>query len=247
MSVIVADGIQNNLLLVTEVLSTFHIHLHLFTKEVTSCEFTYSYNKEIINAIDENHHINNLLEQFKDLFEERVGLTPKYKFKIKCKQQPPRFHKKPFRIPVAHQQEIKEQIDKLIKQNIIKKQTSSYTSSAFTVPKPDGTNRMVVDYSKTLNKWIERHYFHIPTIDDLLYHIVALMIFTKLDCRSGFSHIGLDEESQQYTAFSLPWGTYIWNRMPMGIATTPEAFQEFMNSILGHLPSINNRLLAMVS
>eukprot|EP00834_Sanchytrium_tribonematis_P008014 NODE_833_length_3618_cov_0.950270.p2 type:complete len:129 gc:universal NODE_833_length_3618_cov_0.950270:1671-1285(-) len=61
------------------------------------------------------------------------------------------------------------------------------------------------------------------------------MIFTKLDCRSGFYHIGLDKESQQYTAFSLPWGTYIWLRMPMGISTAPEAFQELMTSLIDHL------------
>ena len=238
----VADNIQNNLLMGVDTLMQFHLSLYLDKKQIKSGEFTYSYNKEVVNATDIKSNLNNtielLVQQYRSLFEDRIGKTPKYKFKIRFKHEPPRFHKKPFRIPFSQQKEIEEQIEDFINKGILIKKTSSYTSSAFTVQKPDKSNRLVVDYSKTINKWIERHYFPIPTIDDLLHKIVAFMIFTKLDCRSGFYHIELDEDSQQYTAFSLPWGTYMWKRMPMGISTAPEAFQEFMNSILGHLPFV---------
>ena len=182
--------------------------------------------------------IVKLVKQYAILFEDRIGLTPKYQFRLHFKKTPPNFHKKPFRVPFSQMEAVKKEVDRLIKYNIIKLQSSGYTSSTFLVPKPMNLWRIVVDYSKTLNQYLERQYYPIPTIDDILYKIMKNMIYSKLDQKSGFYHIGMHPEDRKYTAFSLPWGTYVYLRMPMGISPAPESFQEFMYFILGHLDFI---------
>ena len=236
-TVIVVDNIMTGLILGVLVMAQFQITINLSAYIIECMSFSFSYNnnftpRSLLCAI-EQQEILLLVSQYPDLFEERVGKTAKYEFKLTFKSPIPRFYKKPFRIPFSQLELVKKEVDKLLKYNIIKKQTSAYESSAFTVPKPDNTLRLVVDFSKTLNLYVEKRHFPIPTIDDLLYLIKANMVFTKLDAKSGFFHIGIFEGDQQYTAFSLPFGTFVFLRMPMGISTAPEAFQEFMNLLLG--------------
>eukprot|EP00834_Sanchytrium_tribonematis_P004886 NODE_265_length_11346_cov_0.635814.p2 type:complete len:335 gc:universal NODE_265_length_11346_cov_0.635814:5518-4514(-) len=130
---------------------------------------------------------------------------------------------------------LRKQVDDLLQQNIIAKSIGIFTSPDFVVPKKDGTGRLVVDFSATLNRYIARTNFPIPSIDDLLMGIVPGMIFSILDVKSGFFHVMLDPESRQFTGFSLPFGTYEFLRLPMGVSCAPEAFQSMMHHLLGHL------------
>ena len=45
----------------------------------------------------------------------------------------------------------------------------------------------------------------------------------------------LDEETAKSCATVFPWGKYAYQRLPMGIATSPDIFQKAMNDIFGDL------------
>ena len=45
----------------------------------------------------------------------------------------------------------------------------------------------------------------------------------------------LEEESQKVTAFITPLGLYKWKRLPMGLASAQEAFQNLMELIFAGL------------
>ena len=47
--------------------------------------------------------LKNLLILKKFPFKDRIGLAPKYTFKIEFKEPPPRFYKKLFRIPISQE------------------------------------------------------------------------------------------------------------------------------------------------
>ena len=42
----------------------------------------------------------------------------------------------------------------------------------------------------------------------------------------------MDKDSQDYTAFSTPFGSFKWLRMPMGLTGSPNTFQSLMEHIL---------------
>ena len=57
-------------------------------------------------------------------------------------------------------------------------------------------------------------------------------IFTSLDLRSEYYHIGLDKESKEKTAFVTPFGKYKFNAVPFGLAQVPAYFQQLISIVL---------------
>ena len=48
----------------------------------------------------------------------------------------------------------------------------------------------------------------------------------------GYHHIPLDEWSQNLCTTVLPWGKYRYKRLPMGISSAPDIFQQVMIDLL---------------
>ena len=49
---------------------------------------------------------------------------------------------------------------------------------------------------------------------------------------AGFYQVPMDTTSQNFTAFSTPFGSFKWLRMPMGLTGSPNTFQYLMENIL---------------
>ena len=57
-----------------------------------------------------------------------------------------------------------------------------------------------------------------------------------MDLKSGFWQVQMDEESRQYTAFTVgSMGVYEFLRMPYGLCNAPVTFQHLMQNCLGEL------------
>ena len=54
---------------------------------------------------------------------------------------------------------------------------------------------------------------------------------SALDLNMGFWTIPLDEHSQELCTIILPWGKYCYLRLPMGLACSPNIYQEKMSSL----------------
>ena len=63
-------------------------------------------------------------------------------------------------------------------------------------------------------------------------------VFTILDVRSGFLHVTLNEQSSLLTTFHTPFGHYHWLRIPFGISSAPEAFQQRMHEFIEGLHGV---------
>ena len=56
-----------------------------------------------------------------------------------------------------------------------------------------------------------------PKIDEMYANLGGARIFTTLDLRSGYYHIGFDKESKAKTAIITPFGKYEFNAVPFEI------------------------------
>ena len=73
----------------------------------------------------------------------------------------------------------------------------------------------------------------LPKIDELYAKFKGYKVFSSLDNRSGYYHIGLTESAKPKSAFVLSsLGKYQFNRVPFGLAQAPAYFQKLINDIL---------------
>ena len=82
---------------------------------------------------------------------------------------------------------------------------------------------MCVDYH-TLNKYIIKDNYPLPSIDDQLEVMNNKAYFSRLNFKDGFHHISIAEESRKYTSFVIPIGQYEVLCMPFGLKTALSRF-----------------------
>jgi hypothetical protein len=84
----------------------------------------------------------------------------------------------------------------------------------------------------------ERH--PIPTVDESLYNINGSEIFSKLDRRSGYHQIELEESSREITTFITHKGLYRYKRLMFGISSAPEKYQQVISQIFHDCEGVQN-------
>ena len=73
----------------------------------------------------------------------------------------------------------------------------------------------------------------LPKIDELYTKLKGYKVFSSLDLRSGYYHIGLKDSAKPKSAFVLSsLGKYQFNRVPFGLAQAPAYFQKLINDVL---------------
>lgn len=145
---------------------------------------------------------------------------------------------KNYRLPQVQKAEIKNQVDGLLKDDLIEIGQSSYNSPLIIVPKKstDGTKkyRMCVDY-RLLNRKIIPDKFPLPRIEDILDNLGNSKYFSVMDLQSGFHQIPLNEGSRPMTAFSTDRGMYQWKVLPFGLNIAPSSFSRMMHLAFSEL------------
>lgn len=143
---------------------------------------------------------------------------------------------KQYRYPPLHKEEIKQQVNKLLEQEIIQPSLSPFNSPLSVVPKKPDANgkkrwRLVIDFRKLNDKTIGDAY-PLPNITDILDQLGKARYFSCFDLASGFHQIPIDPHDAAKTAFSTPNGHYEYKKMPFGLKNAPATFQRLMDNVL---------------
>ena len=73
--------------------------------------------------------------------------------------------------------------------------------------------------------------YPLPVMNELRVHVRAAKIFSKLDHKSGYNHIGIKEGVEWKTAFHTRYGLFENKVMPFGLPDAPATLQNTMNEI----------------
>ena len=96
--------------------------------------------------------------------------------------------------------------------------------------KHDGFLRMCVDY-RAFNKVTIKNKYPIPLIVDLFDQLGKARYFTKLDLRSGYYQVRIEERDELKTTCVTRYGSYEFLVMFFGLTKAPTTFCIFMNKI----------------
>lgn len=221
------------------------VSAEIFNIEFDSTEISSDRVSEVLSRLRTEHlnaeelaNLRNLCANYADVFYlegEPLTFTNKIKHKIRTTDEIP-VHTKSYRYPYIHRQEVRDQIEKMLNQNIIRPSESAWSSPIWVVPKKADASgkvkwRLVVDFRKVNEKTIDDKY-PIPNITDVLDKLGKCQYFTTLDLASGFYQVEMDPADIHKTAFNVENGHYEFLRMPMGLKNSPSTFQRVMDNVL---------------
>ena len=138
-------------------------------------------------------------------------------------QQPPR------PLSTIKQEEVRKQIEHMLKLQVIEPSRARAWSQVHLVPKPNNKWRFCIDF-RALNKYTDARNWPIPNITHMIQRIGSkgAKYFGKIDLTSGYHQTPMGELSKEYTAFITHMGLYQWRRTPMGLKSAGSYFQQAM-------------------
>jgi hypothetical protein len=126
--------------------------------------------------------------------------------------------------------ELMEHVKELLEKGFIRPSSSPWGAPVIFVLKKDGTQRLCVDYH-ALNEVTIKNKYPLPRIDDLFDQLCGACVFSKIDLRSGYHHLKIQECDIPKTAFVSRYCLYEYTVMSFGLTNAPAYFMYLMNKV----------------
>jgi len=185
-------------------------------------------------SVEEEEKVASFFKQYEEFFvesEDDLGFTPLVEHTIHTVDEVP--VKIPHRrIPPNLMPEVRDVVNKMLRQKVIQPSVSPYAAPVVLVRKKDKSLRLCVDY-RLLNAKTVKDAYPLPRIDEALDALHGSKYFSSIDLAQGYYQVGISEKDRHKTAFRVGCGgLYEYLRMPMGLCNSPSTFQRLMEACL---------------
>ena len=174
--------------------------------------------------------LTELLQEHRPVFATEPGYTNLIEHPI-LTMPGKKVKLRPYRVPEARKEAIKEEVKKMLEAGIIEESRSEWCSPIVLVPKPDGTVRFCNDF-RQLNSISQFDAYPMPRVDELIERLGTARFISTLDLTKGYWQVPLTPEAKEKTAFATPDGLFQYRRLPFGLHGAPATFQRLMDRVL---------------
>lgn len=208
--------------------------LQLNEVEINVCTLRSDEGQHLTN--EEKQKMNLLLEEYEDIFRLGGEATPYIEHHIDTGDHSP-VAVPPYRVSPARKIEMQKEIERLLSEGIIEECESPYAAPVVLIPKPNGTFRFCVDYRK-LNAITKTDSYPLPRMDDLLHAAKSTAYMSTIDLKAGYHQVNVAPGDRDKTAFTCPFGTFRFIRMPFGLKGAPATFQRLIDRFRNGLKNV---------
>ena len=126
---------------------------------------------------------------------------------------------------------------------IIRSSTSPWGASVLVAKKRGKTLRLCIDYKK-LNRVTIQNQYLLPRTDDLFDQFRGVLVYSKIDLRTGYHQLRVRETDIPKAAFRTRYGHFEFRVMPFGLTNALAAFMDLMHRIFQ--PSLDQFVVVFV-
>ncbi|XP_061710675.1 uncharacterized protein K02A2.6-like [Cydia pomonella] len=133
------------------------------------------------------------------------------------------------------------ELDRMVKMGVIRKVShpTPWVNAIVVAAKKDGSIRVCLD-PRPLNRVVRRARYPLPALGEIATKLQGARYFSKLDARSGFWMVQIDDASADLCTFGTPFGRYQFLRLPYGINCASEVFHSKVRQILEDLEGVES-------
>jgi ribonuclease HI len=163
-----------------------------------------------------------LLRDFADVFawtyeDLKTYDTSVIEHKIPLREEARPFKQKlrqinPMLLPVM-EKEVKKLLDAQI---IVPLRYFDWVANLVPVRKKSGKIRLCVDF-RNLNRSSRKDNYPLPNMDHILQKVTDASRISMIDGFSGYNQISVMPEDREKTAFTTPWGAFMYAKIPFGL------------------------------
>ncbi len=197
--------------------------------DINICEQLDINNKSQLEALVKNH---------KSIFSDAPGLTTLVEHRISLTDDTP-IRCRPYVIPYNCREELRQDIDKMLQMGVIERAESPYAAPPVIVKKPDGTNRICIDYRK-INRVTLFDSEPTPVPSDIFVKIAKAQYVSTIDLSKGYWQIPMAVEDIPKTGFVTPEGAFVFRRMPFGLKNSSATFNKMMRIMIAGLDGVDS-------
>jgi hypothetical protein len=185
-------------------------------------------------TIEQRAEYTELLKEFADVFawtyeDLRTYDTFVIEHKIPLKEEAKPFSQKlrqinPMLLPVMDK-EVKKLLEAQI---IVPLRYFEWVANLVPVRKKSGEIILCVDF-RNLNRRSKKDNYPLPNMEHILQRVTGAYRISMIDGFSGYNQISFMPKDREKTAFTTPWGTFMYVKIPFGLMNAGATFQRAMD------------------